>query len=282
MEYQSFRETSLPITLPAQSVQQRHLTQRIHTIAHVLSQPVAQQIALLVLIVLLLLGSIVVSHQQAEVYAASASRISCTWYQIKRGDTLLGIAHRHHTTTSALVQANALRNANLIYAGRPLCIPQHPASSHRSCSSGLCPDGSVSWFAYHALQHSTRDQVAAQLRSAAARYGLPASLLLAIAWQESGWNQHIIARDGGIGVMQLMPETARGLNIMTRSRHNPYKLTGNIELGAIYLRTLWNNFHGDITKVISAYNQGGWNVVHKGIFNWPYVNNVKALMRRFK
>jgi hypothetical protein len=81
--------------------------------------------------------------------------------------------------------------------------------------------------------------------------------------------------------MQLMPRTASGLNAQAHAHYNPYKLADNIALGAIYLHSLWRGLHGNLTKVISAYNEGGWNVVHRGIFNWRYVNNVKALMRRF-
>jgi soluble lytic murein transglycosylase-like protein len=115
----------------------------------------------------------------------------------------------------------------------------------------------------------------------AANYGLPANLVLAIAWQESGWTQHVIARDGGIGVMQLMPYTAMGINAGTGIRRDPYKLWDNLNLGATYLHWLWINFHGNLAKVISAYNEGGWAVIHRGIFNWSYVNNVMYLMRVF-
>ena len=119
------------------------------------------------------------------------------------------------------------------------------------------------------------------LRRAAARYGLPANLLLAIAWQESGWYQHVIARDGGIGTMQVMPYTAMGINAGTGIRRDPYHLWDNINLGATYLSWLWHNFHGNLERVISAYNEGGWAVIHRGIFNWSYVRNVLSLMRRF-
>ncbi|MBO0791305.1 MAG: transglycosylase SLT domain-containing protein, partial [Ktedonobacteraceae bacterium] len=194
--------------------------------------------------------------------------------------TLSAIARRYHTSVGALARANAIHRPGLIISGKRLCIPRlgyHDQVGH----SGLHRNGTVKWFAYSALQQSTRPQVEKLLRRAAARHHLPAGLVLAIAWQESGWNQHIIGRDGGIGVMQLMPYTARGLNIQVRGRHDPYKLSGNIELGVVYLHTLWTNFHGNTTKVISAYNEGGWNVVHRGIYNWRYVNNVRALMRRF-
>ena len=119
------------------------------------------------------------------------------------------------------------------------------------------------------------------LRQAASSHGLPTNLLLAIAWQESGWNQHVIAWDGGIGVMQVMPYTAMGINAGTGIRRNPYHLWDNINLGATYLSWLWSSFHGNLVDVISAYNEGGWSVIHRGIFNWSYVNNVLYLMRRF-
>ncbi len=119
------------------------------------------------------------------------------------------------------------------------------------------------------------------MRQAAADYHLPASLLLAIAWQESGWEQHVISHDGGIGAMQIMPYTAMSINAATGIRRDPYKLSDNIYLGANYLHSLWIKFHGNQTQVISAYNEGGWAVVHRGIFNWHYVNNVSYLMGVF-
>ena len=81
--------------------------------------------------------------------------------------------------------------------------------------------------------------------------------------------------------MQIMPYTAMGLNRQVRARYDPYKLRDNIELAAIYLSSLWRGFGGNIVCVISAYNQGGWSVQHRGILNWPYVRSVQALMRRF-
>jgi soluble lytic murein transglycosylase-like protein len=144
----------------------------------------------------------------------------------------------------------------------------------------MLANNTVRWYAYTSLDWSTKTQATTLIRRTAARYGLAANLLLAIAWQESGLTQHVISRDGGIGIMQIMPYTANGLNKQVRMSYDPYKLVDNIELGAIYLRTLMHSFHGNLTLVISAYNEGGWNVVHRGIFNWRYVHNVRALMHR--
>lgn len=233
---------------------------------------------LLVVCTLALLGaSALVSQKQLTAHAANpGAGNTCAWYSVHWGDTLYNIAAHYHTTIWTLAQVNSIPNVNLIFVGQTLCIPQHSASA--STTSGLLPNGTVRWYAYDALQWSTQSQVAAQLRQVAANYGLPANLLLAIAWQESGWTQHVIARDGGIGVMQLMPYTAQGINSSTGIRRDPYKLWDNLNLGATYLSWLWYNFHGNLDEVISAYNEGGWNVVHRGIFNWQYVNNVRYLM----
>lgn len=233
------------------------------------------KLLLIFLSVLLLCGSIVVYTMRSSLLGAGATADrSCGWRTVVAGDTLTHIARQYHTTISVLVKANAIHNANLIFVGQHLCIPH----AQRFSSSGLRADGTVTWYNYAALDWSNRAQVRRLLYRVAAIHGLPAKLLLAVAWQESGWTQHVIAWDGGIGVMQLMPYTAMNINAGIGQQLDPYVLWDNLNLGAIYLKWLWHNFNGDLKKVISGYNQGGWAVVHRGIFNWPYVNNVLALM----
>ncbi len=246
---------------------------------------VSKQVVLLLFTAVLLFGSIIVSTGQPAALAANpGSGNGCSWYRIQRGDTLTKIAWRYHTTIWTLAQVNYIRNVNLIIVGHELCIPYRLGGAYGSgrSSSGILSDGVVRWYAYNALQWSTRPQVDSLLHRAASIYHLPFNLLLAIAWQESGWTQHVIAWDGGIGVMQLMPYTAQGINAGTGIRRDPYLLWDNINLGATYLRWLWNGFHGNLDKIISGYNEGGWAVIHRGIFNWRYVNNVLALMQRFR
>ncbi|WP_201363741.1 LysM peptidoglycan-binding domain-containing protein [Dictyobacter formicarum] len=237
-----------------------------------------KHIVLLLCSILLIGGSFVTSLLHPDVFASSTSRSSahCFWHRISAGDTLNRIAYMYRANIWTIARANHIRNINLIYSGQSLCIP---SKVQRSATSGLQANGHVKWYAYKALDWSTRALANRLLRNAAARHGLPANLMLAIAWQESGWNQHVIARDGGIGIMQIMPYTAQALNRQVNEHFDPYKLYDNIELGAIYLRALWHGFHGNMSKIISAYNEGGWNVKHRGIFNWRYVHNVRALMR---
>ena len=231
---------------------------------------------ILCLLSILLLGASVGAYSlQNTLLAAGQNPLtSCGWYTIESGDTLTNIARHYHITTLALAHANTMENTNLIFVGQRLCIPNKQTST----ASGITANGVVRWYAYNALGWSDRSQVRQMLYQAAARHHLPTRLLLAIAWQESGWTQHVIAWDGGIGVMQLMPYTAMGINSGIGSQLDPYDLQDNLNLGATYLQWLWQNFHGDLPRVISAYNEGGWAVRHCGIYNWHYVNNVMALM----
>ena len=241
-----------------------------------------KHIVLLGFTAIMLLCSLVVAHNWQDAYAANPGPGNgCAWHTVQRGDTLSRIARSNHTTIWLLAQVNHIGNMNMIFVGQRLCIPFALKDGY-SAISGIMPDGRVRWYDYNALQWSTRGQVVGMLHWAAAHYRLPVNLLLAIAWQESGWTQHVIAWDGGIGVMQVMPGTAMGINAGTGMRRDPYHLWDNINLGATLLSWLWRNFHGDMVRVISAYNEGGWAVTRRGIFNWHYVSNVLSLMRTFR
>src|SRR5258708_9689185 len=245
----------------------------------------SKHVILLLFTGLLLYSSYTISNNQPAAHAANpGTGNACSWYRVGWGDTLSSIARGHGSTVGILAQTNSIRNINLIFVGQEICLPYRAGASTWSTGSrsgGLLANGAVVWYDHNALQWSTRPQLAALLRQAAAHFGLPANLLLAIAWQESGWDQHVIAWDGGIGVMQLMPYTAQSINASTGIRRNPYVLVDNIYLGATYLSWLYHNFGGDLTKTISGYNEGGWAVIHRGIFNWRYVNSLRALLIRF-
>ena len=80
--------------------------------------------------------------------------------------------------------------------------------------------------------------------------GVEPALAVAIAKNESGFNQNAISPAGAIGIGQLMPDTAASLGV------NPYDWKQNI-LGMIkYIKELWETFDGNIAKVIAAYNAG--------------------------
>ena len=224
-------------------------------------------VALLASLALLLAGSLLALPDQSVAYAANQVSQTCVWYNVVSGNTLNYIARRYSTTAWTLARANHISNINRIFVGQRLCITNYTVGSTN-------PGPTV-------LGQSSRGQVASLIRLTAARYGLPANLLLAIASVESGFRQQAISPSGAIGTMQIMPQTAVVLNAQARTRYNPYRLADNITLGAIFLRSLSQEYHGNLTRVISAYNEGAGNVNRRGIFNWGYVNRVLALMHTF-
>ena len=102
------------------------------------------------------------------------------------------------------------------------------------------------------------DKIDALISKYAQEEGVPVTLLAAMAKQESGYNQSAQSGAGAIGIMQLMPGTAEGLGV------NPYDMEQNIKGGAIYLRQMLDNFDGDVTKAVAAYNAGPGAVEEAG------------------
>ncbi len=85
----------------------------------------------------------------------------------------------------------------------------------------------------------------------AKKYNIPKTLLHAVITAESSYNPQAVSRAGAVGLMQLMPETARRYGV--KDRKNPYE---NIQGGTQYLRDLMEMFEYDLTLVLAAYNAG--------------------------
>ncbi|MEO8050890.1 MAG: lytic transglycosylase domain-containing protein [Acidobacteriota bacterium] len=88
------------------------------------------------------------------------------------------------------------------------------------------------------------------VRDAARRTGLPPALVESVARVESNLRPEAISPKGALGVMQLMPATARALEA------DPHDIAQNIDAGARLLRELLIKYDGDVVKALSAYNAG--------------------------
>jgi hypothetical protein len=100
---------------------------------------------------------------------------------------------------------------------------------------------------------SREEDPKALIRAAAQRSGLPAAfetLMQSVAKVESAYDPHAVSPKGAIGVMQLMPDTARRLGA------DPNDLEQNIDAGARLLRDLLAKYGGDVAKALAAYNAG--------------------------
>lgn len=94
---------------------------------------------------------------------------------------------------------------------------------------------------------------------AAKRYNVDANLLKAIGKAESGFDPSVVSSAGAIGVMQLMPGTARSLGVS-----NPYDAQQNIMGGAKYISQLLKKYDGNVRLALAAYNAGPGNVAKYG------------------
>ena len=101
-------------------------------------------------------------------------------------------------------------------------------------------------------------QFATALTQAAASANLSPTLLAAVVWQESRWNPSAISPKGAVGLAQLMPATARDLGV------DPADPVANLKGGARYLRSLLDQFDGDVEKALAAYNAGPGRVRSAG------------------
>lgn len=121
------------------------------------------------------------------------------------------------------------------------------------------------------------------IREAADKYRLPEALLLAVMAVESNFDHQALSEKGAVGLMQLMPETAKDMYVS-----DAWDPAQNIEGGARYLRILANQYAGDLVKTLAAYNAGPDAVRRAGgaVPDIPetreYVRKVVALYQAFK
>lgn len=143
-------------------------------------------------------------------------------------------------------------------------------------SAGLFSNGSVSSSVANDLFSGMNEMagsstnipsqtVAAAVKKASAAFGLSAQLINSVIQTESGYQPNAVSSAGAIGLMQLMPATARAMGV-----ENPYDPIQNIWGGTRYLSALVNQFHGDVKLAVAAYNAGPEAVVtHGGVPPYP-------------
>lgn len=102
------------------------------------------------------------------------------------------------------------------------------------------------------------ERYAGIIDSAAKKYNVDPSFVRGVIKVESNFNQNRVSPAGAIGAMQLMPKTAKGLNV------NPYDVNQNIHGGVQYLSQLINRYGGDYKSALAAYNAGPTNFARSG------------------
>jgi soluble lytic murein transglycosylase-like protein len=110
---------------------------------------------------------------------------------------------------------------------------------------------------------------------AADKYGLPRQLVRSVVKAESAFQAHVVSPKGAIGLMQLMPGTARDLGA------DPHDPAQNVDAGTRYLRDLLLKYDGGLHHALAAYNAGPGAVAkYKGVP--PYRETVGYIQRIVK
>jgi soluble lytic murein transglycosylase-like protein len=119
-------------------------------------------------------------------------------------------------------------------------VPTHAGYRRVIREGSLSSDGAYSAHIYDDI-----------IRSASGRHRVDADLVRAVIKVESGFNSNARSHKGAMGLMQLMPDTARLHNV-----NDIYDPTDNIEGGVRHLKLLLNRFQGDLQLTLAAYNAG--------------------------
>ena len=129
------------------------------------------------------------------------------------------------------------------------------------------------------VKHKKFDSI---IKGVAKRYSVDPALVKAVIHAESSFNPYAVSKAGAMGLMQLMPKTARWLGVQ-----QPFAITENINGGAKYLSKLLSKYKGNVMHTLAAYNAGETAVKrYRGVPPYretrAYVRKVMALREQYR
>jgi LysM repeat protein len=222
-------------------------------------------------------------------------------YTVRAGDNLTTIAKRYGVSVRTISVRNKLPGSGIVLIGRRLAIPVTVRTSTAGSTAGSSARNSATMNnGYHiplkvqrsAAQHravlgSHRQPSKAKVRklvyATAKRIGVDPSLVLAVAYHESGFQQRVVSPVDAIGVMQVLPSTGRALSAAYHRKLNLLKAEDNVLAGALLLKQLVQAT-GRADLALAGYYQGLGSVRARGMLpqTHAYIRNVTVLRARFR
>jgi soluble lytic murein transglycosylase-like protein len=199
-------------------------------------------------------------------------------HTVRSGEHLTGIARHYGVTIAQVVAANGIADPSRIFAGQRLTIPGAAAAAPAKAAPGRAMPATMAELV------ARRGAVRAVIVEEAQRFGVPSAFALAVAWQESGWQQGVVSSAGAIGVMQILPTTAQWVgDAMLGTPVNPRDLRQNVRAGVRLLAHYLDRYGGDRGRVLAAYYQGQAAVDRHGIYRVtrPYIASIAVLEAMF-
>lgn len=207
-------------------------------------------------------------------------------YVVHRGDTLSGIALAAGVPLTDVMALNHLGAADVIFPGQRLLLPGEapstPSSTSSSGSAAVRAAAAANRASIATRTSPNRRQVRALVTTTARHYGVDPALALAVAAQESGFDQRRVSTANAVGVMQVIPSSGRWAAGLVGRRLDLLDAGDNVVAGVAILAALRAAAPEHVA--VAAYYQGLGSVRARGMYadTRRYVANVLTLRERYR
>jgi LysM repeat protein len=231
--------------------------------------------------------------------AARAATATARTHTVRPGETMTSIATAYGISLDRLLAANRAMGPDLLFVGQHVTVPgtakatssgvstRPPAATSANTFAGYTyPPATVRAAAANRarlarMKVPTRTQTAALIRQVALRHGVDPRLALAIAYQESGWNQRMVSVANAVGTMQVIPASGTWASQLAGRRLDLLDTRDNVTAGVLILRALQSTATSR-EEAVAGYYQGLRSIRTQGMYpdTKGYVRTVLAIYKR--